>query len=123
MLHPDFLLLYVADPLRSSAFYSRLLGVDPVESAPTFVLFVFPGGSKLGLWLRDDVEPRPQVAAGAAEWALAVGDNAEVSRLHDEWKAGGVPMAQDPVDLDFGFTFVALDPDGHRLRVFAPSPR
>jgi len=23
--------------------------------------------------------------------------------------------------MDFGFTFVALDPDGHRLRVFAPS--
>jgi hypothetical protein len=22
--------------------------------------------------------------------------------------------------MDFGFTFVALDPDGHRLRVFAP---
>jgi hypothetical protein len=23
--------------------------------------------------------------------------------------------------MDFGCTFVALDPDGHRLRVFAPS--
>ena len=24
-------------------------------------------------------------------------------------------------ELDFGRTFVALDPDGHRLRVFAPA--
>ena len=24
--------------------------------------------------------------------------------------------------MDFGRTFVALDPDGHRLRVFAPAP-
>jgi hypothetical protein len=23
--------------------------------------------------------------------------------------------------MDFGRTFVALDPDGHRLRVFAPA--
>jgi len=28
-------------------------------------------------------------------------------------------VAQKPVDMDFGHTFVALDPDGHRLRVFA----
>ena len=28
---------------------------------------------------------------------------------------------QAPTDLDFGRTFVALDPDGHRLRVFAPA--
>ena len=25
--------------------------------------------------------------------------------------------------MDFGRTFVALDPDGHRLRVFAPAPQ
>jgi hypothetical protein len=26
------------------------------------------------------------------------------------------------VDLDFGYTFTALDPDGHRLRPFVPAP-
>ena len=26
-----------------------------------------------------------------------------------------------PTDMDFGHTFVALDPDGHRLRVFSPA--
>jgi hypothetical protein len=31
----------------------------------------------------------------------------------------GLPIAQAPTAMDFGPTFVALDPDGHRLRVFA----
>jgi hypothetical protein len=26
-----------------------------------------------------------------------------------------------PVQMDFGTTFVATDPDGHRLRVFVPA--
>jgi predicted enzyme related to lactoylglutathione lyase len=30
-------------------------------------------------------------------------------------------VAQPPTRMDFGFTFLALDPDGHRLRVFAPA--
>ena len=28
-------------------------------------------------------------------------------------------IAFPPTDLDFGRSFVALDPDGHRLRVYA----
>jgi predicted enzyme related to lactoylglutathione lyase len=36
---------------------------------------------------------------------------------------GGVAIAQKPVEMDFGYTFTALDPDGHRLRVFAPGQR
>ena len=35
-------------------------------------------------------------------------------------EAAGVPIAQAPVALDFGYTFVGLDPDGHRLRMFVP---
>ncbi len=30
----------------------------------------------------------------------------------------GLTIAQAPSDMDFGRTFVALDPDGHRLRVY-----
>jgi hypothetical protein len=32
----------------------------------------------------------------------------------------GVPIAQAPAEMNFGLTFVALDPDGHRLRLYAP---
>jgi hypothetical protein len=33
----------------------------------------------------------------------------------------GLRIIQEPVKMDFGFTFTAADPDGHRLRVFAPA--
>ena len=41
--------------------------------------------------------------------------------IHEAWVSRGVTIAQAPTDLDFGRTFVALDPDGHRLRVFRPA--
>ncbi len=30
----------------------------------------------------------------------------------------GVEIIQPPMEADFGRTFTAVDPDGHRLRVF-----
>ncbi|HET9863936.1 MAG TPA: hypothetical protein VFP37_10870 [Steroidobacteraceae bacterium] len=35
----------------------------------------------------------------------------------------GLSVAQAPVELDFGYTFVMPDPDQHRLRVFTPAGR
>jgi predicted enzyme related to lactoylglutathione lyase len=37
------------------------------------------------------------------------------------WQSFGARIAQPPTRMDFGFTGVALDPDGHRLRVFVPA--
>jgi hypothetical protein len=37
------------------------------------------------------------------------------------WQALGARIAQAPTKMDFGFTGVALDPDGRRLRAFAPA--
>jgi predicted enzyme related to lactoylglutathione lyase len=51
-----------------------------------------------------------------------VDNPAEVDRTFAEWRGRGVEIAQTPTQLDFGYTFVALDPDGQRLRVFAPTP-
>jgi len=36
-------------------------------------------------------------------------------------RAKGLAIVQPPENLDFGRTFVALDPDGHRLRILAPA--
>jgi len=33
----------------------------------------------------------------------------------------GLVIVQAPTEMDFGYTFVASDPDGYRLRVFSPS--
>jgi len=49
-----------------------------------------------------------------------VPSDAEVDRMHDDWAARGVSVEQAPLQAAFGRTFVALDPDGHRLRVCTP---
>ena len=60
-----------------------------------------------------------KAAQGGFELAFAVHDRAKVTELYQAWTGRGLRVAQQPVDLDFGHTFVALDPDKHRLSVFA----
>lgn len=121
MFNPNFLLLYVDNPTASAAFYEALLGHAPVEASPTFALFALPSGVMLGLWSKHTVEPAAPPAFGGSELAFAVDDADAVRAKHAEWSSRGLPITQAPTELDFGHTFVALDPDGHRLRVFAPS--
>jgi len=110
--------LYVKDPLASAEFYGKILGRGPLEAAPAFALFELVPGMMLGLWARDGVEPAPAAAPGAAELAFPVADRAAVDALHADWTAKGLPILQTPVAMDFGYTFTAADPDGHRLRVY-----
>lgn len=114
----DFTILYVRDVAASVAFYAPLIGA-PVEASPGFAMFAFPSGARLGLWKSAGVAPTPNAAPGASEIALMVAP-ADVDALHAEWSGRGIAVAQPPTDMDFGRTFLALDPDGHRLRVFAP---
>lgn len=121
MFDPNFIILYVDNPAASAAFYADLLSQKPVEQSPTFAMFVFETGGKLGLWSRSGVVPPPTAAAGGAEIAFPVADAAAVHACHDDWQRRGVTIAQAPTELDFGVSFVGLDPDGHRLRVFSPA--
>jgi len=120
---PDasFVILYVDSPARSAAFYRDLLERDAIESSATFAMFALREGMMLGLWSRHTVEPAPAATAGGAEVAFTVDGAAEVDRTHAAWQRKGLAIVQPPVDLDFGRTFVAVDPDGHRLRVLAPA--
>lgn len=120
MQHPNFFILYVDQPLASAAFYAALLGRQPVEASPTFALFALESGVMLGLWSRHTVEPATTVGAGGSEVAFALESDTQVNETHARWLAQGLPILQAPVRMDFGYTFVAQDPDGHRLRVFAP---
>ncbi len=120
MSDPNFILLYVNDPSASAAFYAELLGHPPVEASPTFAMFALSSGVMLGLWSKHTVEPAAPAHFGGCELAFTVADAAAVRAQHTSWAARGLPIAQAPTQLDFGHTFVALDPDGHRLRVFAP---
>ena len=120
MHDPNFVILYVDKPAAAAEFYGALLGRPPIEASPTFAMFALSSGVMLGLWSRHTVAPVPNAASGGGELAIAVDDPAEVDTMHADWKARGLPIAQAPTAMDFGRTFVALDPDGHRLRVFAP---
>lgn len=110
-----FVLLFVTNPQKSSAFYSRLFELTPVEESPTFALFALSNGVMLGLWSRKTAEPVVVAEAGGAEIAFAAED---VDDLFAKWQAKGITMVQKPTDMDFGRTFVALDPDGHRIRIY-----
>jgi len=121
MIDPNYIILYVDNPLESSDFYAALLGRPAIESSPLFALFVLDSGVKFGLWANHSVAPSPTVAGGGAEVAISVQGNEQVESLHHDWKDRGLPILQAPTQMDFGYTFVAADPDGHRLRIFAPS--
>lgn len=116
-----YFLLYVDSPATSANFYSRLLGKPPVELNPTFALFILDHGVKLGLWSRHTVEPAAQLTGGGGEVGFSLPDQAAVDALHAEWLERGAQIVQSPTHLDFGYTFVAQDLDGHRLRAFSLS--
>lgn len=114
----SLVILLVADPAASARFYRELLALEPLEESPTFAMFGLTSGIAVGLWSRRTVEPPPAATAGASELCFTEED---VDGVHAAWAARGVTIAQPPTDMDFGRTFVALDPDGHRLRVFRPA--
>jgi len=122
---PNFVILYVDDPEASAAFYERLLGRPPVELSSTFAMFVPEGGPRLGLWKSDAVSPAASAPGGAVELVFVEETDAAVDARHAEWRAAGLEILQDPVHAEFGRTFTAADPDGHRLRVYhvAENPR
>jgi predicted enzyme related to lactoylglutathione lyase len=121
MTTPALVILYVDSPPASAAFYAGLLGREPTEASATFAMFPLQGGIGLGLWSRHTVEPAAaaagQSAGGGGEVAFLSDD---VDATHADWQARGLTILQPPTEMDFGRSFVALDPDGHRLRVFKP---
>ncbi|MCP2051694.1 UNVERIFIED_ORG: catechol 2,3-dioxygenase-like lactoylglutathione lyase family enzyme [Pseudomonas fluorescens] len=116
-----YFLLYVDSPATSANFYSRLLGKPPVELNPTFALFILDNGVKLGLWSRHTVEPAAHLTGGGGEVGFSLADPAAVDALHAQWVERGATIILSPTHLDFGYTFVAEDLDGHRLRAFSLS--
>lgn len=120
MFDAHFILLHVDSPAASARFYAELLGSEPLEQSPTFAMFALPSGMRLGLWSRHTVEPATTGSGGAAEIAMVVPSPEAVDAACSDWRERGIAILQEPTDLDFGRTFTAQDPDGHRLRVFHP---
>lgn len=118
-LSPALVILYVADVARSRAFYEPLFGA-PLEATENFAMFQMGKGFRLAVWNVARVAPPTRLAAGGAELCAGVPEQ-QVDALHAAFVKRGVAIAQAPTRLEFGYSFVALDPDGHRLRVLNPS--
>ena len=118
MITANQILNYVADAPASAALYAKILDAEPLEASANFAMFALPNGTILGLWARHEVEPRATLPGGTELGFLADSKDA-VQLTRDAWEKLGLHIIQEPVDMDFGFTFTAADPDGHRLRVFS----
>lgn len=110
-----FVLFFVANPQKSSLFYQKIFEIKPIEESPTFVMFALKNGGLLGLWSKYTAEPRVEAPAGASEVCFPTDD---VDGLYQAWSKKHLTVAQKPTDMDFGRTFVILDPDGHRIRIY-----
>src|SRR5690606_38623648 len=117
---PNLMLLYVEDPPASARFYEALFEQPPAAVYPTYAAFESAQGWRLGLW---SSKARDFVSGGSghrAEIAFLVPGDEQVLALYERWHALGVAIEQPPHHAVFGLTFVALDPDGHRIRVCTP---
>lgn len=117
---PNFFILYVNDAIVSTRFYTELLGKPPIDTSPSFAMFALESGFTLAVWSRHTVEPAVTEMGSGVEVVFTAADDAKVDELHSDWQSRGLEITQAPVKTDFGYTFVGLDPDHHRLRVFAP---
>src|SRR3954469_10402593 len=111
-----FVVLYVQDMEKVKAFYTEVVGLAVVEavSSPTFVTLRGAGGSLLALQDKAAalMPPAREDRPGTVELSFEADDVDETWR---RWKAQGVTVVADPVDLSFGRYFLAQDPEGHYL--------
>lgn len=117
---PNLLLFYVKNPLESALFYEKIFSRKPVASFPTYVAFSFENGLTFSLW---SIEATNFVSGGTGhrcELSFMVENEEAVRVLRQQWGELGVLIEQDLHEAVFGLTFVALDPDGHRIRVCMP---
>jgi catechol 2,3-dioxygenase-like lactoylglutathione lyase family enzyme len=120
MLIPNLLLFYVEDPLKSALFYENIFLIKPVASFPTYVAFSFENGLTFSLW---SLHAKNFVSGGTghrSELSFLVENEDIVRAIRKRWDELGITIEQDLHEAAFGLTFVALDPDGHRIRVCIP---
>ena len=121
MLEPSSVVLYVENIAQASQFYQDLLEIKPEEASQTFHTFTLSNGMSFGLKANHAVEPPIDNKNGGGELAFTLDNNKKVDALFAEWQEKGINMALPPTVVLYGYTFVALDPDGHRLRVVSLS--
>lgn len=119
---PNLFLLYVESPAKSVVFYERLFERAPTTNFPTYADFTFENGLVIGLWSSGADSFVSGGQGHRSELAFMSGDDEKVREIFKKWKSMAVEIEQEPVETVFGLTFVALDPDGHRIRVCPENP-
>ncbi|MDO9417649.1 VOC family protein [Pararhizobium sp.] len=114
---PNLIILYVEDTIASAAFYRKLLGIEPHAEFPGYSSFQMDTGLTLGLLAKTSTAVVPSAAGDRTELAFMVKADDDVTAQYEDWKTKGLTIVQDLTRFEFGPSFVALDPDGHRLRV------
>lgn len=121
----NFVLLYVQDAVKSAEFYTKLLGKPIADQSDGFAMLPLADGIMLGVWALPAVVPPVlndgSEKGGSSEISFNVDDDAALIKTHEEWAASGVTILLEPMEMPFGLTFVATDPDGHRIRVASPA--
>ncbi|MEQ5184076.1 VOC family protein [Providencia alcalifaciens] len=119
MFKPNSIILYVNDVVKSTVFYSNILKSEPIEQYSEFSVFALSDDFILGLQAKSGIDPKPQPQFGGFEVCMSDVSKKDVDDIYHQWCELGVDIVMKPTDLDFGYTFVAVDLDGHRLRVCA----
>lgn len=115
----DSIVLYVEDVQRSMAFYAKAFNCEPKLLSPTFAALDFASNVKITLKQADVLTPASTVRGGGTELSIPVAEREAFDALFEDWKQQGMAFAQECEESVYGVNFVALDPDGHRLRVFS----
>lgn len=105
----------VSDPAKAVRFYSGLLKSRPVKTGPDHAVFALEQGRTLSLRRRSE----PQSWAQDHEVDFPLPAHVALDDLLIDWWDRGARILQPPTDVGCGRAFVARDPDGNRLRVFA----
>lgn len=119
MLQPNVIVLYADNLAVTSRFYQEVLGIEPVEASASFHSFKLSGEMSLAVKARTSVVPPAEEKNTNGELAFMLESRERVNALFTEWQAKNIRIILQPAQLPFGYTFVALDPDGYRLRFIA----
>lgn len=103
-------------PRREQRPLQREAAASPAAAFPTYSAFELAHGLTLGPWSTKAADFVSSGTCHRSEIAFMLTDDASVERRFDEWTSMCVTIEQAPFTAVFGRTFVALDPDGHRLR-------
>ncbi|WP_425955590.1 VOC family protein [Xylanimonas sp. McL0601] len=109
---PDFVSFQVRDRAASAAFYTELVGMQPIPVPNPHASAFSASGTTFAL--RDpfpgmDLDASGPLGTGIAVWF----HNPDASTVHGRLVDAGVRIVTEPFDGPFGITFAFADPDGY----------